>query len=76
VRSGTVCFNDAIKQVANLELLFGGVGRSGMGRYRGRFGFETFTFARSVMRRFLWKDMMRLEPPYGDMLDWVRKIMK
>jgi len=76
VRSGTVCFNDAIKQVANLELPFGGVGRSGMGRYRGRFGYETFTFARSVMRRFLWKDMMRLEPPYGDMLDWVRKVMK
>ncbi len=76
IRSGTLAFNDAVKQVANLELPFGGVGSSGMGRYRGRFGFETFTYARSTLRRFLWKDLVRFEPPYGEMLDWVRKIMK
>lgn len=76
IRSGTVAFNDAVKQVANLNLPFGGVGSSGMGRYRGRYGFETFTYARSTLRRFLWKDLIRFEPPYGDMLDWVRKIMK
>lgn len=76
IRSGTLAFNDAVKQVANLQLPFGGVGSSGMGRYRGRYGFETFTYARSTLRRFLWKDLVRFEPPYGDMLDWVRKIMR
>ena len=32
-------------------LPFGGVGTSGMGRYRGKFGFDTFTHEKSVLKR-------------------------
>uniref|UniRef100_A0A1I7XNG3 Aldedh domain-containing protein n=1 Tax=Heterorhabditis bacteriophora TaxID=37862 RepID=A0A1I7XNG3_HETBA len=32
-------------------LPFGGVGNSGMGRYRGKFGFNTFTHEKAVLKR-------------------------
>lgn len=76
VRSGTVCFNDAVKQVTNLKLPFGGAGRSGMGRYRGRAGFEAFSYTRSFMKRYLWKDVFAIKPPYGSLLEKVRRFLK
>ncbi|MEM9016242.1 MAG: aldehyde dehydrogenase family protein, partial [Verrucomicrobiota bacterium] len=76
IPSGSVCFNDAVKQATTLQLPFGGVGASGMGRYRGRHGFETFTYARAVTRRWFWKDPFLTKPPYGDTLERLRKILK
>lgn len=76
VQSGSICFNDALKQATNLDLPFGGVGPSGMGRYRGRAGFECFTYARSVTRRFFFPDPFMAKPPYGNQLDQLRKILK
>jgi len=76
VRSGSICFNDAVKQAVNLALPFGGVGASGMGRYRGRAGFETFTWTRAVTRRFWVKDFFLTLPPYGKTLDSMRRWMK
>lgn len=76
VRSGSVCFNDAMKQAVNLNLPFGGVGASGMGRYRGRAGFETFTWTRAVTRRFWLKDPFLTLPPYGKKGEWMRRWMK
>ncbi|MCB1205031.1 MAG: aldehyde dehydrogenase family protein [Verrucomicrobiae bacterium] len=76
VRSGSVCFNDAMKQAVNLNLPFGGVGASGMGRYRGRAGFETFTWTRAVTRRFWVKDPFLTLPPYGKKGEWMRRWMK
>jgi aldehyde dehydrogenase (NAD+) len=75
VSSGSVCFNDAVKQAMNLALPFGGVGASGMGRYRGRAGFETFTRSRAVTRRFWMRDLFSTLPPYGDKVKWFRKWM-
>lgn len=75
-RSGSVCFNDAIKQAINLELPFGGVGKSGMGRYRGRHGFYTFTYERAIMRRYFWRDPFVSPPPFGNLIQQLRKIMK
>lgn len=76
VRSGSLCFNDAVKQGVNLELPFGGVGASGMGRYRGKAGFETFTWTRAVTRRYWMRDPFLTLPPYGKTLDWMRRWMK
>jgi aldehyde dehydrogenase (NAD+) len=76
VPSGSVCFNDAVKQAVNLALPFGGVGASGMGRYRGRAGFETFTWTRAVTRRYWVKDFFLTLPPYGNTLAWMRRWMK
>lgn len=76
VPSGSVCFNDAAKQALNLGLPFGGIGASGMGRYRGKAGFETFAWQRPVMRRFWVKDVFSSLPPYGGKLERFRKWLK
>ncbi|NNE72806.1 MAG: aldehyde dehydrogenase family protein [Acidimicrobiales bacterium] len=56
--SGSVCVNHAVVQILPAELPFGGVGESGMGRYHGKSGFETFSNMKSVMQR-----PTKLDPP-------------
>lgn len=63
--SGGVCVNGTILHLANPELPFGGVGPSGMGAYHGRHSFETFSHAKSVLRRKLKRDPKLMYPPYG-----------
>jgi len=47
--SGAAMVNDRTIQPSILELPFGGVGNSGMGRYHGEWGFRTYTNARSII---------------------------
>lgn len=47
-RSGGVARNDFALSNSFPGTPFGGVGSSGMGRYHGKFGFETFTHLRTV----------------------------
>jgi aldehyde dehydrogenase (NAD+) len=76
VPSGSVCFNDAMKQATNLNLPFGGVGASGHGRYRGRAGLENFSHQRAVTRRWFNKDPFLVNPPYGNKIKQLRKILR
>jgi len=76
VQSGSVCFNDVLKQGTNLNLPFGGVGASGMGRYRGQAGFDNFTYERAVTRRWFSRDFFAVAPPYQGRLKTLRKFMK
>lgn len=62
--SGGLCVNDAMKQSMNLRLPFGGVGPSGMGRYRGRYGYEAFSYPKAVAKRYYFKDFFNTLPPY------------
>jgi coniferyl-aldehyde dehydrogenase len=65
--SGGVAVNAIALQVACDDLPFGGSGHSGMGNYRGRDGFRTFSHARGVYREG-FVDMAKLAgtlPPYG-----------
>jgi aldehyde dehydrogenase (NAD+) len=48
------------------ELPFGGVGASGMGRYSGWYGFETFSHMKPVMTRSFRFDTPIRYPPYSD----------
>ena len=57
VSAGSVCINDTMMFMANPQLPFGGVGNSGMGRYHGKFGFDTFSHLKSVMQRSFWFDV-------------------
>ncbi len=76
IPSGSVGINDTMKQATNLKLPFGGVGNSGMGRYRGEAGFEAFSYARSITKRYLIKDVFAARPPYDGLLEKMRKILK
>ncbi|KJH45982.1 aldehyde dehydrogenase family protein [Dictyocaulus viviparus] len=49
--SGGVTINDVLMHITVDTLPFGGVGTSGMGRYRGKFGFDTFTHEKAVLKR-------------------------
>jgi aldehyde dehydrogenase (NAD+) len=48
--SGSMCLNDVVIQISHPDLPLGGVGASGSGSYHGRYGFETFSHARAVLR--------------------------
>ena len=72
--SGGVCFNDVVMQAGVPELPFGGVGASGMGSYHGRSGFETFSHAKSVLRRPFRFDFKLRYPPYGVDLNVLRRL--
>ncbi len=65
--SGGVSVNAIAMHVACDDLPFGGTGHSGLGNYRGRDGFRTFSHARGVYREG-FVDMAKLAgtlPPYG-----------
>ena len=66
IPAGSVCINDAMIFMASPELPFGGIGASGMGRYTGWFGFETFSHLKPVMRRSFRFDVNLRYPPYSE----------
>ncbi len=64
--SGGVGFNLVLAQLAVATLPFGGVGGSGMGRYHGEFGMQTFSHEKSVLRKLRGPDPFALaRPPFG-----------
>ncbi len=71
--SGGVTINDVLIQSASSRLPFGGVGESGMGRYRGKSSFETFSNQKSIMKRWNCPDWSLRYPPYKKGLNFLRK---
>jgi coniferyl-aldehyde dehydrogenase len=74
--SGSVGVNEAILQVGQHDLPFGGVGASGMGHYHGYEGFLTFSKLRPVFQQGRISSIqVALQPPYGTRarraLDWM-----
>lgn len=63
IQSGGVCINDVILHVANNHLPFGGVQTSGVGRYHGKYSFDTFTHEKSILIRNRFNFNIRF-PPY------------
>ncbi len=63
--SGGVCVNQVLMHITPHNLPFGGVGDSGMGRYHGRSGFDTFSNLKSVMRKGTKPDPSFVYPPYS-----------
>ena len=65
VTAGGVTVNDCILHVGQPGLPFGGVGPSGMGRYHGFDGFQTFSHRQGVFYQPRWSPVSLLRPPYG-----------
>jgi coniferyl-aldehyde dehydrogenase len=68
-RSGGVARNDFAAQMIPSAAPFGGVGRSGMGAYHGKTGFDTFSHHRSVVGSDLpFSVTGTAAPPFGNSL--------
>ena len=65
VTAGGVTVNDCLLHVGQPALPFGGIGASGMGRYHGWDGFETFSHKQGVFVQPRWSPVKLLRPPYG-----------
>jgi aldehyde dehydrogenase (NAD+) len=65
ISNGGTVINHLVFQVLAPGLPFGGVGNSGMGAYHGRWGFETFSHRKGVLRKPTRPDPNLLYPPYN-----------
>lgn len=75
-RSGGICVNDAVIQLAIAGLPFGGVGASGLGRYHGRDSIDTFSYKRSELVKTFLFDLPVRYPPYSERkLKWMRRFL-
>ncbi|MBL7111864.1 MAG: aldehyde dehydrogenase [Bacteroidales bacterium] len=75
-QSGTVCINESVMHFINPYLPFGGIGQSGMGRYHGRYSFETFSYKRPVMKKSNILDINLRYPPYKNKIRIIRLFMR
>jgi len=73
--SGSVGVNQAMMQLGNPDLPFGGVGASGMGRYHASAGFESFSNRKAIMARSGVIDPAPMYPPYAPWKVRVSKIL-
>lgn len=65
--------NDAIMQLGNSNLPFGGVGDSGMGNYHGKAGFDTFSHFKSIYQHSTIMEPSIKYTPYSN---WKRKLLR
>lgn len=63
--SGGVAINDTINHITNPNLPFGGVGKSGMGMYHGKYSFLTFSYQRSILKRSTSVNLSLIFPPFN-----------
>ncbi len=63
---GGGCVNDVMLHISNHHLPFGGVGESGLGRYHGRYSFDTFSHKKSVVRNTTKVDLFFRYAPFDE----------
>ncbi|MFT4855397.1 MAG: aldehyde dehydrogenase (NAD+) [Algoriphagus sp.] len=64
--SGSVVINDCVIHFLDLEMPFGGVNKSGIGKAHGHFGFLAFSNEKGVLKqRIGLNNATLLRPPYG-----------
>lgn len=73
---GGGCINDTLLQLAAPYIPFGGVGESGMGQYRGKAGFDTFSHQKAFIKKGSWFETWIRYAPYKENLKWLRRLYK
>jgi len=63
--SGGAAINDVVVHYANVNLPFGGVNTSGMGKSHGYYGFKEFSNERGIMKQSKIPVLKMLYPPYN-----------
>ncbi|MEX6633294.1 coniferyl aldehyde dehydrogenase [Hyphococcus sp. ECK-19] len=74
--SGGVTVNDTLWHVAQENLPFGGVGKSGIGAYHGTAGFETFSHMKPIFYQSRFANSSVMYPPYTEKTDKVLSIVR
>jgi len=74
--SGGVTVNDTLWHVAQENLPFGGVGKSGIGGYHGEKGFETFSHMKPVFYQSRFASSKMLYPPFSAKIDKLLKMVR
>lgn len=74
--SGGVTVNDTLWHVAQENLPFGGVGKSGIGAYHGEKGFETFSHMKPVFYQSKFASNKMLYPPFSDKTDKLLQMVR
>lgn len=65
--TGGICFNECILHISNPNLPFGGIGKSGLGKSHGIFGFREFSNHKAVFhQRIGFTSAQILYPPYTE----------
>lgn len=73
---GGGCINDVIIHITNSNMPFGGVGYSGMGAYHGKYGFETFSHKKGIIKNTSLFDLpFRYAPFDKDKLKILKRLM-
>ncbi len=75
-KSGSLCINGTMHLIQSTELPFGGIGKSGMGRYHGKAGFDAFSFRRSELHKHPRFGFPLLYPPYRAPTAVVRRALE
>ncbi|NEQ52373.1 MAG: aldehyde dehydrogenase [Leptolyngbya sp. SIO3F4] len=73
---GGAMVNDTIEYLINGHLPFGGIGKSGMGRYHGKFSFDAFSHRKAVMEKSSRIDLPLKYPPFNNKLAWMRRLFR
>lgn len=73
--SGGGCINETFVHQINFGLPFGGVGESGIGKYHGKFSYDTFSNKKGIMKKSFLLDLKLRYPPYKDKFRRLRKYL-
>lgn len=69
--------NNTIMHIVSHLLPFGGVGPSGMGRYHGKYSFDTFSHTKSVLRSYNLADPVDMAAPHkGGLMKFILNLKK
>lgn len=74
--AGGVTINDTLWHLANENLPFGGVGKSGIGAYHGAAGFNTFSHLKPVLRQSRLSGGALMHPPYTPRTEKLLSILR
>ena len=73
--AGGMSINDTLMHVTSEHLPFGGVGESGIGKYHGKYSFDTFSNYKSIFINTFLFDRDLLYPPYKLCLKWAKRLL-
>lgn len=76
IPAGGTCVNNASWHLTNHHLPFGGRGNSGIGKYHGRFSFDTFSHQKAVLKTPTWFDPAIKYPPFKGKLNLFKKVLR